>query len=145
MKKETSAGGIVFRRTGKKIYVLMITDHADKATFPKGLVDPGETPETAAFREVREETGLHNLEIIENLGAIKFFYTWQGGKIFKTVHFFLMKTDEKKLTPQKSEIKSAEWVLLDNVLKKSGYKSQKIIVEKAINRIRELSDCPKLC
>ncbi|MBI5332958.1 MAG: NUDIX domain-containing protein [Candidatus Aenigmarchaeota archaeon] len=139
MKKQISAGGIVYRRTGKKIYILMITDPSNKSAFPKGLIDSGETPETAALREVKEETGLHDLEIIEPLGAIKFFYTWKNEKILKSVHFFLMKTDEKKFTPQLDEIKSAQWVELEKVLEKSGYKNQKPLIKKAVKAIRKLA------
>ena len=66
---EISAGGIVYNTRTKK--VLLILDPNNKWGIPKGLVEKGESIENAAMREVREETGLKNVKIIKDLGAIK--------------------------------------------------------------------------
>ncbi|MBQ9156039.1 MAG: NUDIX hydrolase [Eubacterium sp.] len=36
--------------------------------FPAGLIDPGETPEEAARRELSEETGLHIVKVTDFIG-----------------------------------------------------------------------------
>ena len=53
---------------------------------PKGSVQPGETPAQAAMREVEEESGLHELALIKELGVT----LWQD----EEQHFFLFKTDQ---------------------------------------------------
>lgn len=61
MKKKTlSAGVVVVRREGDHIWYLLLRayHHWD---FPKGVVEPGETPLQGAIREVEEETSLNDL------------------------------------------------------------------------------------
>ena len=54
-----AAGGVVVRGTGAEAAVLLVHRPAyDDWTFPKGKVDPGESDEDCAVREVEEETGL---------------------------------------------------------------------------------------
>jgi len=53
-----SAGAAVFRTTGGVPEVLVIR-YGSRWSFPKGHIEPGETPQAAAVREVYEETGAH--------------------------------------------------------------------------------------
>lgn len=56
-----SAGVVVVRETreGWRFLLLRAFNHWD---FPKGMVEPGEEPLAAAIREVKEETGIDDLE-----------------------------------------------------------------------------------
>ncbi|MCG3129010.1 MAG: Diadenosine hexaphosphate hydrolase [Phycisphaerae bacterium] len=56
----THAGGIVLRDGPRGTLVLLIRARSDPTLwiFPKGHVDPGESPQHAALREVREEAGV---------------------------------------------------------------------------------------
>jgi 8-oxo-dGTP pyrophosphatase MutT (NUDIX family) len=56
----TAAGGVIVRQgTGGELEVLLIhRPHREDWTFPKGKLEPGETDEACALREVEEETGL---------------------------------------------------------------------------------------
>ncbi len=136
MIKENSAGGIVFRKEKEKIFILMIRDHNDKYTFPKGFIEKGETVKVAALREVEEETGV-KAELIEKLNDLKFFFVRDGEKVFKTVSFYLMKTEQKELTPQ-WEVKGADWIEIEQVIEKSGYKNQEPLIKLAIEKIKKL-------
>jgi 8-oxo-dGTP diphosphatase len=54
-----AAGGIPWRDADGGLEVVVIhRSHYDDWTFPKGKLDPGETWEQAAVREVWEETGI---------------------------------------------------------------------------------------
>ena len=54
-----AAGGLVIRRRGDVLEIVLVHRpvHQDWS-FPKGKLEEGETFETAALREVHEETGL---------------------------------------------------------------------------------------
>ncbi len=60
-KQPRSAGAVVFRRTDQGIRLLVLRAYRNW-DFPKGAVDPGEEQLDAAKREVREETGLAQVE-----------------------------------------------------------------------------------
>ena len=57
--------------------------------LPKGCLEPGESPEQAARREVEEETGL-SARIVAPLGSVSYAYREGDDEVCKRVHFFLM-------------------------------------------------------
>ncbi len=73
IKQYTHAGGIVIRRQRGEIYYLVVQakPNPDHWVIPKGHIEPGETPEEAARREIREETGVA-ADIIAPLGDLRF-------------------------------------------------------------------------
>ena len=67
--REPTAGGIVFRRNKKgELEFLLYQDARERWTIPKGHIEPGETAQAAAVREVGEEAGLKDVEAICWLG-----------------------------------------------------------------------------
>ena len=97
MNKVISAGGIITKLENNQLKICLINlmPLSPKYTFPKGHVEPDETLEQAALREVREETGLQNLSIAKYLGFISRKATERTGKVVdKDIHLFLMKTDD---------------------------------------------------
>lgn len=73
MEDLTHAGGIVMRiENGTPRYLLVSSKrHLDRWIFPKGHIDPGETPEVTAVREVLEETGFR-ARILESVGSVEY-------------------------------------------------------------------------
>jgi 8-oxo-dGTP pyrophosphatase MutT (NUDIX family) len=59
--------------------------------LPKGHIEPGESADTAALREVREESGYHDLEIITPLGDNLVEYDHRGEHVTRKEHYFLMR------------------------------------------------------
>src|SRR4051812_48759595 len=93
MRREFSAGGVVVRAAGAGPEVAVIRPQGKPDghwVLPKGALDPGESSEQAALREVAEETGLE-ASTIAKIGATRYVYTWAGEKVFKVVTFFLMR------------------------------------------------------
>jgi len=89
MKKAVSAGGVIFQN-GKILFTKLT--HVGLITFPKGHIEEGETPEGAALREITEETGYKDIEIIKKLGIVtKPSVERDGTKVTKDIHLYLIK------------------------------------------------------
>ena len=106
-----AAGGLVYRSEGAHIEIACIYREArGDWTFPKGKLDPGETFEDAALREVLEETSLH-CDVVRFIGTTN--YTHRKGKP-KIVAYFLMAVHGGDFTPN-DEVDELVWLRLDQV------------------------------
>ncbi len=141
-KREFSAGGIVFRKQGRDLEVLLIKDACGRWTWPKGNIDKDEKSSDAAVREIKEEVGLKSIRILGKIGRNNYFYRLKGELVFKTVFFFLVEVKaNEKLKVQKSEIEDARWFKSKEALKTVDYKGAKEMLEKAI----EMYEMEKKC
>ena len=79
--------------------------------LPKGKIDRGEGKKEAATREVREETGLEQLEVLAKIGSTYHTYREESGRrILKKTYWYLMETTDNQLIPQAEEdIEEAVW------------------------------------
>ena len=128
MSREFSAGGIVFK--DKKV---LLTKHSKNKHwgFPKGLIDPGQTSEQAAIREVKEEGGVE-AEILDKVGYSKYVYTFNSEKIFKVVTYFLMKYISGDPQDHDWEMEEAGWYKVKEALEKLDFKQDKELIKKAV-------------
>lgn len=133
MKREFSAGGIVFNSKGQ----VLLTKHSQNKhwSFPKGLIDPGQTSEEAALREVREEGGIQ-AEIVEKIGYSKYVYTLSGEKIFKVVTYFLMKYLSGDPSLHDWEVEEAGWYGVDKAIKQLTFSQDKVLLREAVNLLK---------
>lgn len=137
LRKQTSAGGVIFRRSGNSVEIVLVSVRAGKAwCLPKGLVDRGETPEATALREVKEETGLVG-RIVDSLGEITYWYYVSGEnvKCRKTVVFYLMEFVSGDTADHDHEVDQAVWMTVDEALKKVSFKGDRGIIEKAQEKL----------
>jgi 8-oxo-dGTP diphosphatase len=133
LKRQTSSGGVIFKKTDDTVFVALISVKDGKYwCLPKGLLDKGETPEMTAVREVREESGL-NGRIIEKLGDITYWYYIRGEntKCRKTVHFYLMEYESGDTSQHDFEVDGAEWFTLEEALRKISFKGDRSILAAA--------------
>src|SRR3989344_4262748 len=110
MKTETSAGGVIVKKSGSSWSVLLMQDMSDTWTFPKGGIEKGETPAEAAKREIAEEVGLRSVECLAPLTSISYSYK-KNGLVKKTVQYFLFHANgsEPIVCQKKEGIKTAKW------------------------------------
>ena len=86
--------------------------------------------------EVEEEAGLTDLSIKEQLGVTRFSFQAETATVRKTVHYFLMTTQQKKLTPQAEEgLIDATWQPIDKAIEMLAYQTDKDIVARAGERL----------
>jgi len=169
MTREISAGGVVLRQIDGVWHVAVIqpqksepannepakkTRRASKTphrrrravfTLPKGLVDPGEKPQTAAVREVLEETGVVAEPVIK-LADNKYVYvrSWgDGERVFKIVSFYLMRYVSGEIdnlcSGMRIEVTRALWVPLADASKQLAYSNERNVVRQAQAHLEKLS------
>lgn len=124
----------------KWLVALLKTEHkrGEVWVLPKGHVEPdeGETIADAAIREVEEEAGITSLSIKEQLGITRYSFQAEDALIRKTVHYFLMTTSQKRLTPQTEEyLIDAQWQPIDEAIDQLEYDTDKQIVAKAREKL----------
>lgn len=136
-KAQTSAGGVVYKKEGEFVEVALVSTKRGKVwTLPKGLIGEGETPEQAALREVKEESGLTG-KIVDSLGEIKYWYYHkeQNTTYRKTVHYFLMEYTSGSVKEHDWEVDEVAWFPIDMALSKVVYKGDKEILQRAKEKL----------
>jgi len=119
--------------------VLLIRDSYDNWGFPKGHLEPGESPTHAAIREVEEETGLTGLELHGLIDTIDWWFRLEGRLIHKVCDFYLMMVPPGgswSTTPQDAEgISACEWVPYEPALTRLPYANAKEVLARAYQMV----------
>jgi len=122
----------VFRATSGGPVFLLIRDSYGKWGFPKGHLERGERADTAALREVMEETGLRDVRVVASVETIEWKFRFHGALIHKRCQFFLMETATERTTPQGSEgITACNWMTLDDARRALSYENARGVLQRA--------------
>ena len=137
--KETTAGGVVYRRDGTgPVEILLIEDAKGRWTLPKGHVESGESYRQTANREIQEETGLVEIEVGPGIGQVQFQYRRGSSLILMTLHLFIIKaTGQTDKTKKEAWIRSIEWVSIPKALELIDYEDICRAVLLAQRKIRQ--------
>jgi 8-oxo-dGTP pyrophosphatase MutT (NUDIX family) len=134
-ERDFSAGGVVLR--GEQVAVIVPFKRGPNGErvlgLPKGHPDKDETPEQAAVREVREETGLE-VELIAPLGEISYSHQRAGRTVDKTVAFYLMRYLSGSLDDHDHEIEEARWMEIHQAAQELTFAGEREIVRLALSR-----------
>lgn len=125
-----AAGGIIVdESTADRRVLLVHRPRYDDWSFPKGKLDPGETVEQAALREVREETGL-KCRIIRPLAVLSYQYRTRltGTLKPKVVHYFLMGAISRRIKVPGDEVDFAEWFTFEEASRKLTYSQDREVL-----------------
>ena len=127
---ERSAGAVVFRDTpGGRRYLLL--QNAGRWDFPKGGVEKGESELQTVLREVGEETGLKDIELVPGFRkVIEYFYRRDGKNIHKQVVYMLARTGEEKVKIS-FEHQGFGWFGYHEALERASYDNSKMTLEEA--------------
>jgi 8-oxo-dGTP pyrophosphatase MutT (NUDIX family) len=143
MRREFSAGGVLVRHLDGRWMMAVIRPAGRPEglwALPKGQIDAGESGEITAVREVAEETGARGRSI-GKLGDVKYWFNWQGERIFKVVSFFLLRYESGRLgdLPEafRHEVDEARWVPLEEGPKLLAYQGEREMAELALARLAD--------
>jgi 8-oxo-dGTP pyrophosphatase MutT (NUDIX family) len=141
-KDQISAGGVAFRYAGEETQIAIVSVKPSlRWQLPKGIVDPGETPEFTAVREVREEAGIET-EMLRLIETIEYWYQRvQYGKrirFHKFVHFYLLQYQSGDVADHDHEIEESRWVSFEEAIEMLEFKSERGVVEKALEILKKM-------
>ena len=129
-EQEVSYGGVVVR--GDDVMVIVPRGRRRILSLPKGGGDPGESPEQAAAREVREETGI-TAAVRGRLGQVDYGYRRGGRRVAKTVHFYLCGFESGDTADHDHEVDDARWMPLAEARRRLSYPGERAMIERALS------------
>jgi HAD superfamily hydrolase (TIGR01509 family) len=132
-----AAGGVVVE--GDHVLVLQRPSR-NEVRLPKGRVEPGESAQTAALREVREESGYTDLVIRGDLGTQIVTFDHQGRHVVRTERYFLMRsTNSPHCGPPDGGEEQFEpvWMTSDEALAALTFEAEREWVRRALSLSKE--------
>ena len=137
--REPTAGGIVFRRDkNNQVEILLIQDAKDRWTIPKGHIEEGETAQQTARREIGEEAGLKNVEVLGWLGKIHFRYRRIDKLVLMTTQIYLVRALGDTNAIEKEEwMNDIKWFSFHDALDEIEYEDIGKLMLLAMKKIRQ--------
>ncbi len=137
--REPTAGGIVFRHNQKSgLEILLIQDAKDRWTIPKGHIEEGETAQQTARREIGEEAGLHEVDMLGWLGKIHFRYRRIDKLVLMTTQIYLVRAKGDTNAIQKEDwMNDIRWFSFHDALDAIEYEDIGKLMLLASKRIRQ--------
>jgi 8-oxo-dGTP pyrophosphatase MutT (NUDIX family) len=130
-----AAGCVVYRHDGEALRILLILDKYGHWTLPKGHLEPGESEEQAAVREVFEETAVSGV-LGPLVAQIAYDVVKNSRPRTKQVSFFLLHAADGSASPQAGEVAAVEWVAPDQALARIGYRQVREVLARAMKMIQ---------
>ena len=132
---QISAGGVAYRWKDSEPEMVIVSVRPKlRWQLPKGIVDPGESPDVTAVREVKEEGGVET-ERLALIETIEYWYrSMKNGKpirFHKFVHFYLLEYRGGDVANHDHEVEEARWVSFDEAVEMLEFKSERDVAEKA--------------
>lgn len=138
MIEATSCGGVVIFRGKILLLYKNYRNRYDGWVLPKGTVEPGETHEATALREVREETGV-DAKILDFIGTSEYTFLAQSDAVNKNVYWYLMRSDSYYSKPQREEFfVDSGYYKYHEAVHLLKFSNERMIFEKAYARYQEL-------
>lgn len=129
---------MVLRSGSEGVRVLLILDPYGRWGLPKGHVEDGETVEAAAVREVKEETGLDEVELGRAVATIDWHFEDDAALVHKVCTFYLMHSSRGDAEPETEEgIRRCVWLPVDAAVKRVDYANTREVVRTARGMVAE--------
>lgn len=136
--REPTAGGVVFRHGKSGVEILLIQDAKDRWTIPKGHIEEGETAQQTARREIGEEAGLTDVDVLGWLGKIHFRYRRIDKLVLMTTQIYLVRAKGDTNAIKKEEwMNGIKWFPFHDALDAIEYEDIGKLMLLAMKRIRQ--------
>ena len=130
MIEEISAGTVLFREEPSGNLYLLLNYPSGHWDFVKGNIEKGETLKETVIREVREETGIHDMSFVDGFeDKVEYHYQRDGELVHKEVVFFLAKTNTIDVKISHEHL-GFIWLAFDDALKKLTYKNAQHVMKR---------------
>jgi 8-oxo-dGTP pyrophosphatase MutT (NUDIX family) len=137
MKKETSAGVILYNNESKIIKFLLLKYPGGHWDFVKGKMEANEESKETSIRETQEETGLVNVEYFNGFKEeISYTFFINKEEIHKKVIFYLGKTNSTQIIISHEHLDFI-WLDFEEAMKKTTFENAKKILTKANNLLED--------
>ena len=136
MQLEKSCGGVVFTRRDDEILYVIIRHRGGHCGFPKGHMEPGETEQQTALREIREEVGL-TVNLVSGFRAEEQYALPGRPGAMKQVVYFLAEFADQSPTPQPEEITRVYLLPLKEALRMLPFPEARRILTQADHFLRK--------
>ena len=131
MPREVSAGAIIYFSEGGPPEYLLLHYEAGHCDFPKGNIEKGEKELETVRREVMEETGIEDIDIVKGFRRkIRYFYRREGKTVLKEVIFYLARSYTKNVQLS-YEHTGYVWLKYGDALKRLTFKNSRELLEAA--------------
>ena len=131
MPQEKSCGAVVFTKHKEGLKFLLLHYGAGHWDFPKGKQEKNEKEEQTALREIKEETGIENVETLDGFReTVKYFYKKGEETVYKEVTFFLVQSPTEEVMISFEHIGYA-WLSYEHAYKKLTFNNSKELLENA--------------
>jgi len=137
--REPTAGGILFRRDKDGgVEILLFQDAKDRWSIPKGHIEPGETAQQTAKREIGEEVGLTDTEVLGWLGKVHFRYRRVDKLVLMTTQIYLVRAlGDTDAIKGEDWMKDVKWFKFHDALESIEYEDIGKLMLLAMKRIRQ--------
>ena len=137
VEEAVSAGGVVYKFDNSNQLSILLCGRKEASIWglPKGTPEPGETLEQTSGREVTEETGLKG-EVQDKVKEIHYWFTREGIRYSKTVHFYLFSPNGGSIQEHDHEFDFVTWFPWEETLRRLTYKDEIEVVKQALKIIR---------
>lgn len=136
--REPTAGGIVFRHGQDGVEILLFQDARGRWSIPKGHIEPGETAQQTAKREIGEETGLHEVDMLGWVGKVHFRFRRIDKLVLMTTQIYLVRAKGNTDALKKEEwMHDIKWFPFYDALDAVEYEDIGRLMLIAMKRIRQ--------
>ena len=130
MLEERSAGAILYRQSSVGNLYLLLNYPSGHWDFVKGNIEKGEKLKETVLREIKEETGILDVDFVEGYeNKVEYHYQRDGKLIHKEVVFFLAKTKTENVKLSHEHL-GFVWLDFNNASKKLTYKTAQNMLKK---------------